>query len=443
MPQNNNSNNIPTQPATNANQSELDVRSEEVQEIIGRPPHWLIRWGITGFFGVLGLVLLSAAVIKYPEVIHAPLRLTAVDAPQSLESRVSGKLVRITVDNSSRVEQGEVLAWLESTARHQEVLELSESVHTMRNWLLEGTPQKLSGLDTRQFAGLGEIQIAFQSFEQAWREFVSFLPGGFYPRQREILTRELDYTRQLLENLHQQKEIQQEDYHLAQREMEIQRRLAEGGHIAPIELARAEAELSARQLPLQQTESAIINNVVSQIAKEREMMELDNRMEEQASVFLQSLNSLASVIDDWKSQYLITAPYDGKVVYAGILQENQSLAAGQPLFYIQPDNHSFFGELGVSQASFGKIEEGQPVQVRFSGYPYHEFGSVFGRVDYFSDFPVQDSLFFAKVSFPDGLVTNYGREITPRNGMTGQAEIITQDMRLLERVVNNITKELR
>jgi hypothetical protein len=64
-------------------------------------------------------------------------------------------------------------------------------------------------------------------------------------------------------------------------------------------------------------------------------------------------------------------------------------------------------------------------------------------VDYFSDFPVQDSLFFARVTFPDGLVTNYGREVTPRNGMTGQAEIITQDMRLLERVVNNITKELR
>lgn len=172
-------------------------------------------------------------------------------------------------------------------------------------------------------------------------------------------------------------------------------------------------------------------------------MELDKRIEEQSSMFLQALNSLRSVIDEWKNQYLITAPYDGRVVFAGILQENQSLAAGQQLFYIQPENTSFFGELMVSQASFGKIEEGQPVQVRFSGYPYHEYGSVFGRVDYFSDFPVRDSLFFAKVSFPDGLVTNYGREITPRNGMTGQAEIITQDMRLLERVVNNITKELR
>lgn len=441
MPQN--TNNMPTQPKSDSGRSALDVRSEEVQEIIGRPPHWLIRWGITAFFGVLALVLLSAAVIKYPEVIEAPLRLTAVNAPKSLESRISGKLVRITVENNKDVKEGEVLAWLESTANHSEVLHLSETVMQMKDQLLTGNHQRLSNVDIEQFTNLGEVQNAFQGFEQAYREFVSFLPGGFFPRQRQTLLKELAYTKDLLEQLYKQKAIQQEDVNLALSEVEAQRKLAERDFISPMELARAEAELSARQLPLEQTESAIINNFVSQIAKEREIMELDKRMEEQSSTFLQALNSLRSVIDEWKTQYLVTAPYHGRVVFAGILQENQSLTAGQPLFYIQPENTSFFGELMVSQASFGKIEEGQPVQVRFSGYPYHEYGSVFGRVEYFSDFPVRDSLFFAKVGFPDGLVTNYGREISPRNGMTAQAEIITQDMRLLERVVNNITKELR
>lgn len=438
-----NTNNIPAKSETTNDSSALNVRSEEVQEIIGRPPHWLVRWGIMAFFGVLGLVLLSAAVIKYPEVIHAPLRLSAVDAPQSLESRISGKLVRITVNNNRLIEEGKVLAWLESTARHQQVLELDEMLDSMRVWLLDGSLQRLNGFDTGQFTNLGEIQNTYQGFEQAYREFISYLPDGFYSRQREILMQELDYTRQLMEQLHQQKEIQQKEYNLTQREVEMKRLLAENDHIAPIELDRAEAELSARQLPLQQTESAIINNIVSQIAKEREIMELGKRTEDQASMFHQSINLLKSAIDEWKTNYLITAPFGGRVVYAGILQENQNLSAGQPLFYIQPHNTSFFGELSISQQSFGKIEEGQQVQVRFSGYPYHEFGSVIGRIEYFSAFPVQDSLFFAEVHFPEGLVTSYGREITPRNGMTGQAEIITQDLRLLERVVNNITKELR
>lgn len=436
-------NNIPTQPETNGNQQGLDVRSQEVQEIIGRPPHWLVRWGITAFFGVLGLVLLSAAVIKYPEVIHAPLRLTAVDAPQALESRINGKLVQITVENDSYVEQGEVLAWLESTANHQEVINLGKVIEEMRSLLQQGTPKRIRSINLNQFSNLGEIQNTFQGFEQAYREFVSFLPGGFYSRQREILDQELAYIHDLLEKLHEQKEIQQEEYNLALREVETQKRLAENDYIAPMEMARAEAEFSSRRLPLQQTESAIINNFVSQIAKEREIMELDKRIEDQHSMFLQSVHILNSAIDHWKTNYLISAPFAGKVVYAGILQESQTLTTGQSLFYIQPDNLSFFGELAISQASFGKIEDGQLVQVRFSGYPYHEYGSIFGRLDYISDFPVRDSLFFAKVSFPDGLVTSYGREITPRNGMTGQAEIITQDMRLLERVYNNISKELR
>jgi HlyD family secretion protein len=96
----------------------------------------------------------------------------------------------------------------------------------------------------------------------------------------------------------------------------------------------------------------------------------------------------------------------------------------------------------ITQRSFGKIKEGQQVLVRFSGYPHSEFGSVTGTIDYLSDIPVRDSLFFAKVEFPDGLNTNYGYELTPKNGMTGTAEIITQDMRLIRRIYNNLTKDL-
>ncbi|MFU8861670.1 MAG: HlyD family efflux transporter periplasmic adaptor subunit [Cyclonatronaceae bacterium] len=421
----------------------MDVYSEEVQEIIGRPPHWLVRWGITAFFGVLGLVLLSAAVIKYPEVVYAPLKITAIHAPQSLESRISGKVVRLNVENNMLVEEGDILAWLESTADHKDVLELSQIINLIRLKLLHGDGEFGESVQISGFGNLGELQNTFQGFEQVYREYRSFRPGEYYIRQREILLRELDYTSQLLDKLHEQKMIQQADYSLAKREFEMQKRLAEGDFISPFELARAERELASRQIPLQQTESGIINNHISKAAKEKEIMELDRRIVEQRYVFQQSLNLMKSAIDDWKRNHMVMAPFNGRVVYAGIVQENQTVAAGQELFYLQPDNTTWFGELLLSQQSFGRVEKGQRVLVRFSGYPYHEFGSVYGEVEYFSQFPVRDSLFFAKVHFPDGFLTNYGREIPPRNGMTGQAGIITQDMRLLERVYNNITKDLR
>ena len=444
MPQTNN--HIPTKPESlQTSFPELEVRSEEVQEIIGRPPHWLVRWGITAFFGVLGLVLLSASVIRYPEVIQAPLKLTAIHAPQSLESRVNGKIVRLAVENNADAEEGSILAWLESTAHHSEVLRLDSFIEQIRGELLNGSGGVVDKLeiDLAGFGNLGELQNTFQGFEQAWREYLSYRPGAYYSRQREILEQELAYNREQLEMLHEQKEIQQGDYDVARREFEMQKRLADGDYITSLELAHAERELASRQLPLHQTESAIIGNQVSRAAKEKEIMELERRIGEQRSVFLQSLNLMKSAIEEWKRSYLVTAPFAGRVVYAGIVQENQTVAAGQELFYLQPDNTTWFGELAVAQQSFGRVREGQRVMVRFSGYPYHEFGSVYGEVEYFSEFPVRDSLFLAKVHFPDGLLTSYGHDIPPRNGMTGRAEIITQDMRLLERVYNNITKELR
>ncbi len=436
-------NHLPSQPEVANNSSDLEVYSEPVQEIIGRPPHWLVRWGITAFFGVFGLVLMSASIIKYPEVVHAPLKLTAIHAPQSLESRINGKIVHLAVENNTVVEEGTILAWLESTARHEEVLLLSEKVELIREVLLDESEGNHTEIDFATFGNLGELQNTFQGFEQAWREYRSYQPEAFYSRQREILVQELEYTRQLLDMLHEQKQIQQFDLDLAEREFEMQKQLADNDFISPMELARAERELASLRLPLQQTESAIISNYVSQMAGEKQIMELDKRIDEQRAVFLQSLNILKSAMDEWKRTQLIISPFDGRVVYAGIVQENQSLVAGQEVFYLQPENTTYFGELSVSQQSFGRVEEGQKVMVRFNGYPYHEFGSVYGEVEYFSEFPVRDSLFFAKVHFPDGLLTSYGHEIPPGNGITGQAEIITQDMRLLERVYNNITKELR
>jgi len=387
--------------------------------------------------------MLSAAVIKYPEVVEAPIRLTAINAPQSLESRIGGKIVNLAVENNIIVEEGTVLAWLESTARHREVLLLSELTDQIRKQLMNGNGNSFEEIELSAFGNLGELQNTFQRFEQAWRDYRAYQPGSFYSHQRKILVQELDYSRQLLDQLHMQKEIQKTDYDLAEREFNMQKELAENDFISPVELARSERELASRQLPLQQTESAIINNYVSRAAKEKEIMELDRRMDEQQSVFIQSLNTMISAIDEWKQTYLVTAPFTGRVVYAGIVQENQTVTASQELFYLKPKSTTFFGELSVSQQSFGRVSEGQQVLVRFSGYPYHEFGSVYGEVEYFSEFPVRDSLFFAKVSFPNGLQTSYGHTIPPRNGMTGRAEIITEDMRLLERVYNNITKELR
>jgi HlyD family secretion protein len=43
-----------------------------------------------------------------------------------------------------------------------------------------------------------------------------------------------------------------------------------------------------------------------------------------------------------------------------------------------------------------------------------------------------------EVVFPDSLVTNYGKTLEFNQEMTGTAEIITEDLRLLDRFLNPI-----
>lgn len=422
---------------------DVEVRSQEVQEIIGNPPHWLIRAGIGGFTGVLLLILFTAAFIEYPEVITSPVTLTAINAPKTVETKVNGKIIKLFKPDKSEIEKGQVIGWMESTAHHASVQQLRAETDSLYRWLETGDFDNMKNSGVLNIQHLGELQPGFEAFNTAFRDFLLYVPGGFHDQRKSILEKEHRYIRELLIRLEEQKNIQVHNYELARREYEAQQKLADKELIAELDLLNAESALSNRRLPLEQVASAIINNRLISMAKEKEIMELDWKINEQKAVFVQVLNSLKSAIEEWRNSYVLVAPLTGTLTYAGIVQELQTYTAGQTVFYIDPGNTDFFGEMSISQRSFGKIEEGQQVLVRFSGYPYHEYGAVEGIIEYISDFPVGDSLFYGKVHFPMGMTTNYGKLLTPANGMNGQAEIITQDLRLLERVYNNLTKEMR
>lgn len=47
----------------------------ELDELVGKPPHWLVRWGITVFVLALALVALVAWMAPYPETISLPVQI--------------------------------------------------------------------------------------------------------------------------------------------------------------------------------------------------------------------------------------------------------------------------------------------------------------------------------------------------------------------------------
>lgn len=91
----------------------------------------------------------------------------------------------------------------------------------------------------------------------------------------------------------------------------------------------------------------------------------------------------------------------------------------------------------IPQTNFGKVKAGQDVLLKFPSYPSQEFGSVKGRIEYIKNIP-SDSGYLAKVILPGGLITNYKKIIVFQEGLTSQAEIITEKKRLSERLFGEI-----
>jgi multidrug efflux pump subunit AcrA (membrane-fusion protein) len=418
----------------------IELRSEEVQELLTRVPGWLLRWGITVVFAVLGLLVAGAWVIHYPDLVKASFKLTSVNAPKAVVTRSDGKLVRLFAQEGKTVSSGAVLAYLESTAQHDEVLRLSARLREAWQLARRGNLEALTNLDLENYHRLGELQTPFQTFEQTSIQLRAYLKDGFYSQKRAILEEEQIDLKALSRNLTEQHSLQEKDMALAQEDYEIQRKLAEQKVIAPLDLKREESKNLSRKMPYQQTSSALISNLSAQRAKQKEILELDKQVTEQRDNFLQALNTLQSAVDAWKIRYILTAPESGRIHFPSIIQENQHVTINQELFFIAPASTHYYGELRIPQQNFGKVQAGQEVLIKFAGYPFQEFGAVKGTIASIAEVSLRDSVFLARVALPAGLKTTYGKDLAYRTGMAASAEIITEDRRLIEKLFYQIRK---
>jgi hypothetical protein len=79
------------------------------------------------------------------------------------------------------------------------------------------------------------------------------------------------------------------------------------------------------------------------------------------------------------------------------------------------------------------------VRVKLNNYPYEQFGQLIGEVKEISQVPNGEN-YQVKIQLNNDLITTYHKKIKYTPEMIGSAEIITKDLRLLERVFNTFRK---
>jgi multidrug efflux pump subunit AcrA (membrane-fusion protein) len=408
--------------------------TDDMQDIITTVPSWLLRWGITLFFGILVLIIGLSAFIRYPDIIKATLKVDSPNSPKPVVAKIPGKLVKLLVNENETVIAGQPLAYLESTANHDNVLTLLNNLKHLQTQVLQNKPLNNVLLNQDDNIQFGELQSGYQTFFQEYIAYRSSVDNGFLVKKKAYLQKDLTNLTKQQQQLNEEKNIQQKDLGIATEEYEMHKKLTQQKVETTAEMRQEESKYLAKKSPLVQTEASLLSGDNNYAAKQKEILELDNQVEEEKGKFLQALNSLISNAEDWKNKYVLCASQSGKLTFAGIVQENQVLTAGQEVFYVNPGNEAFFGEMAISQNNMGKVKEGQEVLVKLRSYPFAEYGMIRGKIKYIAEIPYKDSVFISKVDFKIKNSSDLKKPIHLKQGMMADAEIVTQNATILQRL---------
>ena len=126
----------------------------------------------------------------------------------------------------------------------------------------------------------------------------------------------------------------------------------------------------------------------------------------------------------------------GEVSFAQIWVANQTVNAADNVFAVVPNSQTnYVGKVVAPAQNSGKIKLGQQVNIRLANFPDREFGVLRGTVKNISLVPDKDGNLLLDISLPNGLKTNYKKAIPFQQEMQGTADIITEDLQLIERIL--------
>lgn len=98
--------------------------------------------------------------------------------------------------------------------------------------------------------------------------------------------------------------------------------------------------------------------------------------------------------------------------------------------------------MAIPSINSGKVISGEKVLIKLDNYQYQEFGMLEGRVQNVSLTPDKDGNYYVDVLLPKGLKTSYNKQLPFDKELKGNAEIVTKDLRLIDRFFFQIRKLL-
>lgn len=412
---------------------QLNERSEYARDVLGRAPSWLLRWGSSVILAAVMCSLWMGWILKYPDIIPAQITLTTERPPVRVVAPRGGKLA-IIADTSTPVAINAPVALIENTVSWP-------SLQALKQWLDRVDDLDAAGIEDIAPPGelqLGELHRAYAGFMQHFETY-QFLLSQQPARKRQVaLETEQARIRQLLLRQQSQLDTLAAERQLVESSVVRAQTLLERGIISAEMYDTKQAELlrAVKEEQRQREQIAATEVQLSQLDKQRLGVRLDHdelRLKERL-LAESAYQTLVSEIGAWEHNYLLRAPIAGRISWSAYWSDHQHVRQGDEVFAIVPDEaQAVFGKVLMPMQNSGKVKSGQQVYIKLDAFPYQEFGIIEGEVRQIALLP-DNQAYQIEVDLPRQLRTSFKKTLPFRQEMLGRADIVTEDLRLLERI---------
>ena len=434
---------------------EIDIQGiasqpEEIQDIIGNPPGWMLRSGIGVVFFVVITGLFLTGWISYPDTIQANIELTSETPPIDVLAVANGQIDSIFVIDGQAIKSSQPLIYIKNGANPNDIATVEDFIKSFSE--KEGDYSTLSfpeGLETGKLNGvIGRFALKFKQLQDLSQD-----PSPL--RKIASLKKEMAKIKALNQVLHQENAIFYQEVQLQEKNYQRNITLHKAGVISDADKEKMEATLLQYRRQYESRKSNIIQNKIKAEQLAAQVIEQKMQRDLQLQNYLTELRELqtdvVNAIHDWRLSYYVIAPLDGTVSLPGNMTQNDFIKSGQLVAGIIPigGNKHILARGYVPVSGMGKIDTKSRAIIRLAAYPYKEFGTMETHIEHIALLPIDDKqkggFYEFELSLPDTLVTNFGKTITYQPKMTGTAILITKDRSLAERIFEqflNLTKNL-
>lgn len=419
----------------------IELKSEVLNEVLSAPPSWLVRSGNTLFFFIIFLLLGLCFLISYPDEITGEVSILSNNPPVEFQNQMYGKLVDLRVKDQQFVRKGAILAQFDNEINPQHITLVQAFLKDI------GSTSHIQISDELAKINLGTLQNNWINLLSVTKEWNALKNSHISDKKVNALRNEIIQRKRLQDIVNQKLRLIQKDIQIQQIKVISAQRLFSKNAISKDEYLTEEKTENQIQQQLQNQREALVQNEIqlNSLQKSLDEMIFQNEKElEKLKASIQSnSNTIQNLIHEWEKSTAWVAPFDGKIMFNTQLNLSGFYPAGEASLVIVPKGNFFIGLMKIRSSGAGKIKKGQLVFIELMDYPKNDYGMIQGTIKSITSIAKKDS-YEVEIKLPKKLITTYKKEIPTKAILKGNAKIITNNKRLIERffekVINLIEK---